>query len=94
MTFKEIFTSSLSQKRDWLQGTYRWFMYRKFPLLLRSFVKDAFEKRKELAKDCYLNGSCLHCGCETPQVFFASRGCLKDDPCYLPLKQMKNETME
>jgi len=57
MTFKEIFTSSLSQKRDWLQGTYRWFMYRKFPLLLRSFVKDAFEKRKKLAKDCYLPGS-------------------------------------
>lgn len=40
------------------------------------------EQRMELAKECYLNGECLHCGCKTPDLFYASRGCEKSEPCY------------
>jgi len=41
------------------------------------------EYRKEVAQECYWNGECLHCGCKTPDLFYASRGCSKkENPCY------------
>jgi hypothetical protein len=46
-------------------------------------ANEVLEHRKEAASDCYLNGECLHCGCKTPDVFYASRGCSKEEnPCY------------
>lgn len=38
--------------------------------------------RKNAAYECYINGECTHCGCPTPDVFYASRGCKKEIPCY------------
>lgn len=39
--------------------------------------------RKDAAEECYLNGECVHCGCTTPDLFYASRGCSKpENPCY------------
>jgi hypothetical protein len=76
---------TLNQIRDYLQGTIRMKMYenpwsRKY--LLSDYVLKQFEERIDKAKDCYNNGACLHCGCKTPDLFFADRACSKEEPCY------------
>lgn len=46
-------------------------------------ANEVLEYRKEVAQECYWNGECVHCGCTTPDLFYASRGCSKpENPCY------------
>lgn len=80
---------TLSQIRDYLQGMIRMFFYKRKWLkffFLSNYVIKEFENRKKLAKNCYENGKCTHCGCKTPELFFANRGCSnKEIPCYKKL---------
>jgi len=71
---------------DYIEGTVRQFIYNRWPRLLKSTLIKEYEERKDKAQDCLMNGECLHCGCKTPDVFFTTRGCLKDEPCYTELK--------
>jgi len=80
-----IFAAIFSYKDVWwyLQGTTRQFLYNRLPFLLRKKVKDMYHDRIKKAKPCYDNGECLHCGCKTPDLFFANKACSKpENPCY------------
>jgi hypothetical protein len=36
-----------------------------------------------VAKECTVNGSCLECGCETPDLYYGTDGCKrKENPCF------------
>lgn len=43
--------------------------------LLPFHVRFWLEYRKIRAKDCLYNGECFCCGCDTPGVFGATKGC-------------------
>jgi len=63
------------------------FLYIYFPSVLRSHVKRHIRYRFFKGKRCLENTECYACGCDTPGVFFASKGCealkyLKQPACY------------
>lgn len=58
-----------------LQGYTREFIYNHCEFLMRKHIKEQFEHRCLEAEACYKNGSCLGCGCTTPALFFANKGC-------------------
>lgn len=71
---------------DFIQGNVRYYLFGIAPFLFTKYFKEKLADRKIKAKPCYDNGACLHCGCTTPQLFYADRGCSKElEPCYKPL---------
>ncbi|HMT02045.1 MAG TPA: hypothetical protein PKD00_01835 [Burkholderiales bacterium] len=32
--------------------------------------------------ECLTNGQCKHCGCKTPELFYADKACSNTPPCY------------
>lgn len=45
--------------------------------------KEQVMWRHEVAQACSLNGSCLECGCETPDLYYGTEGCKKEkNPCF------------
>lgn len=57
------------------QGVLRFWLYRKARWALRLHILQQFEYRKKAAQPCYYSGSCRCCGCRTPELFFADKGC-------------------
>ncbi|CCH01254.1 hypothetical protein FAES_3245 [Fibrella aestuarina BUZ 2] len=57
------------------QGTVRYWLFQYAPFLLGRNLKASVETRKRQAWSCYTNGSCMCCGCPTPQLFWADKGC-------------------
>ena len=49
---------------------------------LPKWEKEQVLWRAEAAKECTLNGSCLECGCETPDLYYGTDGCKKETPCF------------
>jgi len=78
----------LSDIKNYIDGNWRYLLYRTAPALLTRYVKQQFEKRQELARACLLNGECKHCGCKTPELFMANRACSKEIPCYESMKPL------
>lgn len=80
-----------------IQGEFRYLLYRKAAWALSDAIKAVYHQRIKLAKECYDNGECVCCGCTTPSLFFADKGCARlkyqdicpGKPCYLPMKKMK-----
>lgn len=69
----------------YLQGTVRQLLYDHAPYLLRRKIRFMYYHRIMSAKECFDNGECLNCGCRTPDLFFADKGCSKRiNPCYPP----------
>ena len=86
----QIVHSDWNQKRDFIQGSTRQWIYDKYPLLLSKYLRNEYERRKQDAKECYDNRECLHCGCKTPDLFMADRACSRPDtPCYPALISLK-----
>ncbi|HMT01795.1 MAG TPA: hypothetical protein PKD00_00555 [Burkholderiales bacterium] len=57
-----------------------------------SYVQEIVEWRKEQVRmkspECLSNGQCKHCGCKTPELFYADKAC--GAQCY-PEMQTKNQ---
>lgn len=53
--------------RDYVQGTYNHF----FKEDIKTHIREQAMYRASLCNKCLINGSCMHCGCSTPGVFFA-----------------------
>jgi hypothetical protein len=53
--------------RDYVQGTYNYF----FKENIEQYKKEQAFYRAFLCSSCLNNGSCFHCGCSTPALFFA-----------------------
>ncbi len=77
----------LSDIKNYVDGNWRYFLYCNVPSLLSTYIKQEFERRQEVARPCLLNGECKHCGCKTPELFMANKGCSKpENPCYNTMK--------
>ena len=59
----------------YIQGTYRQVMYNISPKLLRRHIVEQYLYRINKAQRCFKNGSCIVCGCTTPDLFFANKSC-------------------
>ena len=97
MTFRLLLNHLKNKPLDawyYIQGNYRLLCYNKARFLLRKSIIRKFEERCRLAKPCLDNTECYACGCDTPALFFADKGCqakkyLNREPCYSPMKKMK-----
>ena len=61
------------------QGYLRWFIwitpiFKRY--LMRKHIREQITYRmNSINKECYQNGSCIHCGCEIPQLLMANKTC-------------------
>lgn len=72
--------------KAFIQGYVRKFMIDFFNRRLK-YVFEQVEYRKgqvtEKSPACILDGHCIVCGCKTPELFYADKGCSNlKDPCY------------
>ena len=58
-----------------IQGEVRLFLDKYLPFMIRPSIKAKIEARKKAAKKCLENGSCVFCGCTTPDLFYANKAC-------------------
>lgn len=74
---------------NYLQGNLRYqVFYTPFNWLIRSHVREQIEFRVFVMElSCYLQGSCVRCGCRTTALQMCDAPCEK--PCYPPI--MKKE---
>lgn len=54
----------------YIQGNILWYIHKKYIL---KYIKRSIE-----CKDCYINGSCLHCGCSIGPLFLSDLKCKKN----------------
>lgn len=104
MTIQEIYNHLRKSPADawyYVQGETRLYIYRRWPELLRQHIREQYEWRKKAANLCYSMGECQCCGCTTPNLFFANKGCsiakklwthceLLGEPCYPPMMNRRD----
>lgn len=77
-------------------GHYRYTLYySKFNFLIRKHIKEQIRFRIDnMNKECYNNGECIMCGCQTTALQMCSKPC--EGKCYPPLysKKMWNSLPE
>lgn len=83
MRLEEI---TVKNVKAFIQGYVRKFMIDFFNRRLR-YVFEQVEFRKkaveEKSPECIQNGQCKVCGCKTPELFYADKGCSNfSNPCY------------
>jgi hypothetical protein len=68
--------------KAYIQGNIRYGMYYSwFNFLIPKHIKEQIDWRIEIMdKECFDNGSCKLCGCETTALQMANKAC--DKPCY------------
>lgn len=75
----------------YLLGNTRMWLYNNYRNLLPKHIKEQYEIRlKKANKQCINQGSCIACGCKTPELFMADKACEED--CYEPMKSRKDWT--
>lgn len=78
----------------YLQGNlrYRFYYSKYFKFLIRSHIREQIEYRiNSMDRECYSQGYCKICGCQTTHLQMADKAC--DKPCYpkmMKKKQWKN----
>lgn len=75
LTFKNIFY--------YIQGNIRYKLYYSdlFKWLIRKHIKEQIEYRiKVMNRECYYNGSCIKCGCQTTHLQMCNKAC--EGSCY------------
>lgn len=67
----------------YLVGNYRYSLYysKRFSWLMRSHIREQIKFRiEQMDKECYNNGECKLCGCQTTALQMCNKPC--DKPCY------------
>lgn len=77
--------AKINLKNMWayLQGKYRYKIYygSRLKWLIRPHIREQIKSRiQSMDIDCYLDGQCKLCGCETTALQMADKAC--DKPCY------------
>lgn len=69
----------------YLVGNVRYRLYySSFKYLIRKHVREQIDYRiKFMKKECYVNGTCIICGCATTALQMSNKAC--DSPCYPPM---------
>lgn len=81
MTVKQIISHLKKSPLDawyYIQGSVRIYCYRRKNLkwLIRKHIAEQYLWRRDVAaQECFYNGSCICCGCDTPDLFFAKKEC-------------------
>lgn len=81
---------SLEKIKNYLQGTLRYKIYNSIlkKVLIRKHILSQIEFRiKVMKKECYSNGSCVKCGCNTPALQMCNKEC--EGRCYPPMMNKK-----
>ena len=74
---------------SYIQGWTRYRIYYWKPHLLRKHIRDQIDYRiRVMDKECYNNGSCKICGCQTTAMQMADKTCGK--PCYPEMMNKKD----
>ena len=81
------------------QGNLRYrLFYSNFAFLIRKHIREQIQIRiNSMDKECYNNGECKMCGCQTTALQMADKAC--DKPCYPSMmnrkewKELKNKKM-
>lgn len=68
-TWKDYF--NLNNIKNFASGYWNKFMDDSHFMSLKPHVKEQVLYRANLCRPCYVNGSCLECGCKTPEMFYA-----------------------
>lgn len=82
---KAIQRITLKNIKSFIEGyTYSFLLkfYQKY--LTHIFEQVDYRKKlvEEKSPECIYNGQCKHCTCKTPELFFATKGCSNNPPCY------------
>ena len=74
----------------YFQGNLRYKLYySKFAFLIRPHIKEQIDIRiNSMDKQCYNEGQCKLCGCQTTALQMANKAC--DKPCYPEMLSRKN----
>ena len=74
----------------YIQGNLRYKLYySKFAFLIRPHIREQIEARiKSMDKQCYDEGQCKLCGCQTTALQMADKAC--DKPCYPSMLNKKD----
>lgn len=69
----------------YITGKLRYILYySRFRFLIRTHIQEQIDLRvKYMNKECYENGECVICGCQTIALQMAKKAC--DKPCYFPM---------
>lgn len=105
MSTKEVWRRFLQNPKDgwyYVQGSVRQWLWKNFPKLIRPHIREQYLYRLRMARVCARNGSCICCGCKTPDLFFSGKACslaskpLCNDPRYRglgkPFEKLGNQT--
>jgi hypothetical protein len=63
------------------------FIFKRHPLMRQHIWEQIKWRIKIMDKQCYRQGSCKLCGCETTALQMANKSC--DKPCYPPMMSRK-----
>jgi hypothetical protein len=69
LTWKDYF--NLSNIKNFASGYWNKLRDDSHFMSLQPHVKEQVLYRMNLCRECYVNGSCLECGCKTPEMFYA-----------------------
>jgi len=72
--------------KNFIDGYGRYFLLNMNDSFLSPYLKRKFKERLEQGEECLMLGSCKSCGCKTPEVFMANKGCKLG--CYKPMKPL------
>lgn len=78
--------TKLSDIWSYIQGNVRYKLYysKYFSWMIRKLIrKQIYFRIKAMNRQCYNQGSCVLCGCETTKLQMADKGCL--GACYPPI---------
>lgn len=86
----ETWKTKIRDAYAYLQGNFRYRLYysRYFGFLLPDYIYEQISYRLFIMRnECYIQGACVLCGCETPHLQMADKAC--KGKCYPPmLKEM------
>lgn len=69
LTWKDYF--DVNNIRNFVNGYWNKLKDDSHFMSLQPHVKEQILYRMNMCKECYVNGSCLECGCKTPEMFYA-----------------------
>ena len=90
MKKKHITQTTLKEKIDYFRAQIRyWAFTREYFWLVPKHIQEQYNWRLyKMDAQCFEQGECKLCGCDTTKLQFANRAC--DKPCYPRMKNKKN----
>lgn len=73
---------------DYLQGMFRYWLYKNHPKYVRKHIKEQYNYRLAIMNpSCLVEHQCVECGCKVPELQMAAKQC--GGKCYPPMMDSK-----